>query len=73
MQGFFQAHAANMELLEILSNHLPREFPDRFEKTSDQKLVNNATGDVWDLQDPDLDPLYVAAMLVQVNSGPKCQ
>jgi hypothetical protein len=62
-----QAEAANAELLELLADFLPRRFPDRFTKDG-SALINHATGDVWDLSDPSLDPLEVSSLLVQVRA-----
>ncbi len=62
-----QAAAANAEMLELLVAYLPRQFPDRFVHSEDNRLHNLATGDVFDLNDQTLDPLEVSALLVQVD------
>ena len=60
-----QSEAANAELLELLVDFLPRRFPDRFTRDGNA-FINHASGDVWDLSDPSLDPLEVSSQLVQV-------
>ena len=60
-----QAAEANRELLELLSDFLPRRYPDRFSLIG-SRLVNHSLGQEWDLSDPQLDPLEAAALLVQV-------
>ena len=61
-----QAEDANQEMLEMLVEFLPRRFPDRFVHTADNELHNLATGDIFNLSHPDLDPLEVCSLLVQV-------
>ena len=61
-----QAEDANREMLDLLVDFLPRRFPDRFVHTEDNELQNLATGDVFNLSHPDLDPLEVCSLLVQV-------
>ena len=62
-----QAEDANQEMLDLLVDFLPRRFPDRFVHTEDNELQNLATGDVFNLSHPDLDPLEVCSLLVQVG------
>ena len=61
-----QAAEANKEMLELLVDFLPRRFPDRFVHTEKNELLNMATGDVFNLNDPALEPLEVCSLLVQV-------
>lgn len=58
-------------MLDLLVDFLPRRFPDRFKRTSDNELQNLATGDVFKLDHPDLDPLEVCSLLVQVHHLPE--
>ena len=69
-EGGLQAAPANKEMLELLVAYLPKHFPDRFVHTEDNHFLNLATGDDFDLNDPELDPLEVSALLVQVCSMP---
>jgi hypothetical protein len=56
--------AACAEVLERLATLLPDRFPDWF-AGGDGSLHNHLTGEAWDLADPPLHPLEVAARLVQ--------
>ena len=67
-EGGLQAGTANKEMLELLVAYLPKHFPDRFVHTEENHFLNLATGDDFDLDDPELDPLEVSALLVQVSS-----
>ncbi|CAK0783363.1 hypothetical protein CVIRNUC_006562 [Coccomyxa viridis] len=58
------ADDANMEMLELLADFLPKRYPDRFSMEG-TVLTNHALGDQWDLADKSLDPLEVSAQLVQ--------
>lgn len=61
-----QAEAANREMLELLAEFLPQRYPDRFSRIN-SLLINHSTQEEWDLNDPNLDPLEVSALLVQVG------
>ena len=63
-----QADDANMEMLELLADFLPKRYPDRFSMEG-TVLTNHALGDQWDLADKSLDPLEVSAQLVQVSGS----
>lgn len=65
-----QAEDANMEMLELLADFLPKRFPDRFSMDG-TVLTNHSLGDSWDLADKSLDPLEVSAQLVQVSLSEK--
>ena len=54
-------------MLGMLAEHLPARFPDRF-RAEGSLLLNRASGEVWDLADPDLNALEAAALLVQVRT-----
>lgn len=56
-------------MLDLLVDFLPKRYPDRFKRTADNELQNIATGDVFKLDHPDLDPLEVSSLLVQVPSS----
>lgn len=58
------AEAANREMLELLAEFLPQRYPDRFSRIN-SLLINHSTQEEWDLNDPNLDPLEVSALLVQ--------
>lgn len=58
------SEAARRETLNRLAGLLPRRFPDWFSRDG-HILHNRLTGERWDLDDPTLDPLEVAARLVQ--------
>ena len=58
------------ELLEMLADHLPERYPDRF-RTEDGQLRNLVTGEAFDLQGSDMHPLKAASLLVQVL--PSCR
>ncbi len=69
------SEAARREVLERLAGLLPARFPDWFEFENGM-LHNHLTGERWDLADPPLDPLEIAARLVQedlciVQPGPQ--
>ena len=59
-----EGEAGAKELLETMADYLPRTFPDQFEKQG-RILTNNLTGDVFDLDHLQDDPIRVAAQLVQ--------
>jgi hypothetical protein len=58
------SEAACREVLVQLAGFLPQRFPERFERDGDV-LTNRATGERWDLEAPDLEPLDIAGRLVQ--------
>ncbi len=64
---YFQADAANKEMLVLLADFLPGRFPELFRREGSQ-LTNLVTQMTWDLDDPDLDHLDVCGRLVQVDA-----
>jgi len=59
-----EAHAANQEALDHLAGLLPKRYPDRFRRR--ESLIENiATGETFEVENPDMDPLEVCALLVQ--------
>jgi len=52
------------EVLELLVAHLPKTYPDFYDRTGDV-LVNGITGESWDLANSTLHPLEQAGRLVQ--------
>ena len=62
-----QADEANREMLDLLVDYLPRRYPDRFHLTETNEFINVATGDVFNLDDPNLDSLETVALLIQVG------
>eukprot|EP00983_Pelagomonas_calceolata_P014448 460469-Pelagomonas_calceolata.AAC.1 len=58
-------HAAH-ETLQQLCAWLPRFYPDRFAYERGC-IYNRATGDCFDTNDPAIDPLFAASLLVQVS------
>ncbi|WP_043341790.1 heme-dependent oxidative N-demethylase family protein [Belnapia moabensis] len=58
------SEAARAEVLALLAAHLPARFPTWFQREGHQ-LRNRLTGEEWDLAAHGLDPLELAARLVQ--------
>lgn len=58
------SESSSREVLELLADHLPRRFPQWFER-SGQRFVNKIAGETCDLRDSSLHPLDIAARLVQ--------
>lgn len=56
--------AARREVLNHLAALLPARFPGWFARDGD-RLLNNLTGEAWDLMHPPYDPLELAGRLVQ--------
>jgi len=63
-----EATEANWEVLEMLAEFLPMQFPDRFAQ-SGNTLHNLSSGESFNILDRKLDPLEVAARLIQVGVG----
>ena len=61
-----QSEAASAEMLEMLSDFLPREYPDYFRKDGNV-LTAIKTGEIFDLDNLGMDPLEASARLVQVS------
>jgi hypothetical protein len=59
-----KGEAGAKELLEIMANYLPEQFPDQFEKTG-RILINRQTGERFDLDNLPASPIEVAGRLVQ--------
>lgn len=59
-----EADAAAQEVLSRTLDLLPRRYPDWFTHEGNQ-LTNRLTNETWDLQNPGLGPLELAARLVQ--------
>ena len=58
------AAAGARETLALLSEHLPRRYPQIYRQEG-ARLANRATGEIWDLAADDLHPLELASRLVQ--------
>ena len=58
------SEAARAEVLALLAAHLPARFPTWFQAEGG-RLRNRLTDEAWDLAAPGLDPLELAARLVQ--------
>lgn len=58
-----EAESAATELLALMAMHLPRHHPALFRREG-ERLLNLATGEVWNLAAPDLHPLDLAGRLV---------
>lgn len=58
------SEAARGEVLDVLTDLLPRRFPAWFSRNS-AMLHNHLTNETWNLADPPHDPLEVAGRLVQ--------
>lgn len=66
LQSLPEAREACLELLDELSTFLPAHFPDMFEKHCCHGVLDNlVTGESFDVQRPDMDPLEICARLVQ--------
>jgi hypothetical protein len=64
--SFPEATEANWEVLELLADHLPKQFPTLF--TRDGAVIHNLlTGEMFDIFNRSLDPLEISARLVQVQ------
>ncbi len=64
--SFPEATDANWEVLELLADHLPKQFPTLF--TRDGAVIHNLlTGEMFDIFNRSLDPLEISARLVQVQ------
>ncbi|CAK9204906.1 unnamed protein product [Sphagnum troendelagicum] len=62
--SFPEATEANWEVLELLADHLPKQFPTLF--TRDGAVIHNLlTGEMFDIFNRSLDPLEISARLVQ--------
>jgi len=59
-----EATEANWEVLEMLAEFLPMQFPDRFAQ-SGNTLHNLSSGESFNILDRKLDPLEVVARLIQ--------
>src|SRR5260221_12003681 len=59
-----ESHGASVELLALLARHLPQHHPGVFRRAGDH-LVNRATAETWNIAQPTLHPLDLAARLVQ--------
>jgi dimethylamine monooxygenase subunit A len=59
-----KGEAGAKELLEVMANYLPEQFPDQFEKTG-RVLTNRQTGERFDLDNLPVSPIEVAGRLVQ--------
>lgn len=59
-----EAAEANWEVLEMLTEFLPRRFPSRFRR-EEAVLLDLITGDSYDVNDRFLDPLEVTSRLIQ--------
>ena len=55
---------SQLEVLELLLDHLLKYFPQHYQKLG-KKIVNLATGQVWDTADFEAAPLELAGRLVQ--------
>lgn len=64
--GALQSEAACAEMLEMLSDFLPKEYPHYFRKDGNV-LTAIKTGEIFDLDNLDMDPLEASARLVQVS------
>ena len=62
-----QAYAGSMETLEMLSDHLPFQFPNMFQRNSSKTKIHNLiTGQTFDLTTLNqMHPLEIASLLVQ--------
>ena len=58
------SESGGREALELLTTHLAQRFPNWFARDGAQ-FTNALTGEVWDLQNPPLHPLDLAARCVQ--------
>ncbi|HEV8014703.1 MAG TPA: DUF3445 domain-containing protein [Stellaceae bacterium] len=58
-----EADDASVELLLLLAEHLPRHYPAIYQRVDD-RLLNRATGETWDLAARSLHPLDLAGRLV---------
>jgi hypothetical protein len=59
-----ESDAPSSELLTSLGDHLPRYHSSQFDR-ADDTIINNVTGETWELQTPSLHPLEVVGRLVQ--------
>lgn len=58
-----EAEPAAIELLALLTTHLPRQFPATYRRNG-ERLLNRATDEEWDLATVPLPPLDLAGRLV---------
>ncbi len=58
------SEAARAEMLELLADLLPRRHPEWFAREG-AMLHNRLTGESWNVEQPERDPLEIAGLLVQ--------
>jgi hypothetical protein len=59
-----EAHAASVELLQLLATHLSRHFSATYRLDDDGRLTNGASHETWDIDAPSRHPLDIAGRLV---------